>query len=159
MTSKQFVSPRTRMLKARLQAAPPGRGLVRVSLALAALALPCPLFAQTTPRASYTSAQADSGAAVFQQSCAGCHAADLSGGDGPPLTGAAFKYNWDGKFSNGLVAYIKTGEPRPNGGTLDDGTVAQLVAYLLSMNGVPAGTAPFSGAVRAVLVLPGPATR
>jgi mono/diheme cytochrome c family protein len=138
------------------QSAPTRRRIAGVSLALAALALPGALFAQTTPRASYTSAQADSGAVVYEQSCAGCHAADLSGGDGPPLTGAAFKYNWDGKFSNGLVAYIKTGEPRPNGGTLDDGTVSQLVAYLLSMNGVPAGTAPFSGAARAVLVLPGP---
>jgi mono/diheme cytochrome c family protein len=105
--------------------------------------------------ASYTTVQADSGGVTFQRSCASCHAADLSGASGPPLAGAPFAYNWDGKFASSLVSYIERNEPRPNGGSLDDATVARLIAYILAMNGVEAGGEPFTTARRTVLVLSG----
>jgi hypothetical protein len=54
-----------------------------------------------------------------------------------------------------LVSYIKMNEPRPNLGTLDDATVVQVIAYVLSVNGVPAGSEPFTGVGRTVIVLPG----
>lgn len=111
------------------------------------------------PRASYTTAQADSGGVAFQELCSGCHAEDLSGADAPPLKGAPFAYNWDGKFANALVNFIKMNEPRPNLGTLDDATVLQLIAFVLAVNNVPAGVEPFVGGSRTVLVLPGPRRR
>jgi mono/diheme cytochrome c family protein len=111
-------------------------------------------------RASYTTAQADSGSVAFLQLCSGCHAEDLSGaGDAPPLKGAPFAYNWDGKFANALVSFIKMNEPRPDLGTLGDATVLQVIAYVLSVNGVPAGAEPFAGGARTVIVLPGPRLR
>jgi mono/diheme cytochrome c family protein len=134
-----------------------GFGLT-VAFAVASVAPAAAQSAQPA-RASYTTAQADSGGASFQQLCSACHGEDLSGTVGPPLKGAPFAYNWDGKFASQLVSYIKLNEPRPNLGTLDDATIVRVIAYMLSMNGVPAGTEPFSGAGRAVIVLPGPRLR
>src|SRR6185503_18112286 len=59
---------------------------------LAAAAQPA---AQAPPRpALFTEAQAASGAALYQRSCASCHGAALSGGTAPALTGPAFEASW-----------------------------------------------------------------
>jgi mono/diheme cytochrome c family protein len=106
------------------------------------------------PRASYTQAQADSGQVAFEQTCASCHASDLSGASGPPLVGAPFAYNWAGKFATGLIGHIKVNEPMTKPGTTDEPTATLLVAYILYMNGVPASTEPLNLTDRAVIILP-----
>src|SRR5260221_14194614 len=54
----------------------------------------------------YSALQAKRGAAVFKEKCASCHAANLAGGDGPPLTGGDFLTNWDKMPLSDLVTKI-----------------------------------------------------
>jgi mono/diheme cytochrome c family protein len=122
--------------------------LMAAPLILGMAAVPfmfAPAAAQNAPPrgpAAYTAAQAEAGQSPFERHCASCHLADLSGDQGPPLVGAAFAYNWDGKFVNNLLSYVKLNEPMTAPGSLDEPTVVTLVAYILSKNGMAAGSTP-----------------
>ena len=48
------------------------------------------LVAQQRPAGPYTQDQAAAGHAIYQTNCASCHAADLSGREGPQLAGANY---------------------------------------------------------------------
>ena len=87
----------------------------------------------------YTEAQAARGADVYGKKCVYCHRSDLSGGDeGPPLKGAAFLVRWQGPISK---AYFKIGNAMPKDApaTLEPADVADLLAHILKLNGIPAG--------------------
>jgi mono/diheme cytochrome c family protein len=119
---------------------------VRISTAfligVALAALPESAAAQA---ASYTTAQAEAGARAFTASaCAACHMPDLRGGEGPPLIGSGFQSNWSGSPVSALLAFLKENMPATAPGSLSDQTYVELVAYLLSMNDVPAGGAPLA---------------
>jgi mono/diheme cytochrome c family protein len=120
---------------------------------LALVALPGAACAQN---ASYTVEQAAAGAQAFQASCTVCHAADLSGGEGPPLTGAAFADSWSGQSVGSLLGFLKENMPLTAPGSLSEETYLTLIAYLLSMNGVPAGAAPLAAAAPDLLVIKAP---
>jgi mono/diheme cytochrome c family protein len=110
--------------------------------AVALIAFAAPVCAQS---ASYTAAQAEAGARAFTASaCAACHMPDLSGGEGPPLTGSAFTSNWGGNSVAALLAFVKENMPATGPGSLSDQTYVELVAYLLSMNDAPAGETPLA---------------
>ena len=102
-------------------------------------------FAQTAPAGVYTAAQASAGRAVYAQSCAGCHRANLAGGgDAPALGGKGFMSSFGGKSTKDLFKFISTSMPAGAAGSLSEKQYVDVTAYLLAANGAAAGTAPFS---------------
>ncbi len=89
----------------------------------------------------YSDAQAKRGEAVFADKCAHCHGADLSGGDAPTLVGSEFGGNWDDLSLGDLAERIRIAMPQDNPQSLTRDQVADLVAFILKSNKVPAGQA------------------
>jgi cytochrome c len=130
--------------------------LVFVSALLAATPLASAAQAAARPAASYTTAQAEQGKLVFDETCARCHSGDLTGGEGPPLVGPALLYNWGGQPINGLIRFVQTNMPMSAPGTLDMESAINAVAYLLSRNRVAAGSTPLASTSTAPLTVPPP---
>ena len=117
---------------------------------------------------AYTPAQAEAGRAAYLQQCAGCHQPDLRGsGDAPALTGPDFRAKWGPQAVNDLFTHIvRKTMPPTNPGSLGERGTLEVTAYLLQINGAPAGqqplTATVSTAINAVLTeqprTPGAAT-
>ena len=109
--------------------------------------------AQTGPpwNGAFTAAQAQSGQAVYRESCARCHGQDLSGGENAPaLAGAAFLARWDGKSALDLLERTRRTMPTDNPGGLAARQYAECVAYMLSANGYPAGVRELGAAAAPV---------
>jgi mono/diheme cytochrome c family protein len=88
----------------------------------------------------YTSEQATRGKDKAATACAACHGNNLSGGDlAPTLSGTDFIGHWyDAKLSE-LVIKINTTMPADAPGSLKADEYADIVAYMLQVNGFPAG--------------------
>src|SRR6267378_3406252 len=91
--------------------------------------------------AMYTDAQAATGETLYRRSCAACHGATLTGGTAPPLTGAAFETSWsDPRVTLADVFFIaRTTMPPRASNTLTAQDHAAVFAYILKVNGFPAG--------------------
>ncbi|HEY1122576.1 MAG TPA: cytochrome c, partial [Haloferula sp.] len=85
-----------------------------------------PLLAQDKP--DYSKMKAEK---IFEQLCAGCHGADLSGGQGGSLIDGEWKH---GSEDADLMKSIKEGNPQlgmtPFGSVLNDGQVRMMVIYI-----------------------------
>jgi mono/diheme cytochrome c family protein len=89
----------------------------------------------------YTADQATQGKAVFADKCATCHGPDLNGAEmAPPLVGATFLGDWVGQSADDLFTRIHTTMPANDPGSLSNAQVAQVLAYILSVNQFPAGS-------------------
>ena len=127
----------------------------RCTLGLAAFALVAtsasPSAAPAQERATYTLEQAAAGRTAYAESCAGCHRDDLTGSfEAPPLAGASFLSFWGGRpvlELADMTSYMPPDAER----SLGEETYENLVAYILSRNGVPAGGAPLDFASTAPL--------
>lgn len=95
---------------------------------------PPPAPEKTTLAGVYTAPQAEKGGDTFATLCTGCH--KVSSHSGQP-----FKTRWLGKPLAELYQLIKDTMPEDAAGSLTPGEAAQLVAFLLKANGLPAGTA------------------
>ena len=95
---------------------------------------------QTIWSGVYTEAQAKRGETTYGKACASCHAPDLSGvGQSPALAGKDFNSDWnDGPLSD-LFERIRISMPADSPGSLKPPEVADLVAFILSQGGFPAG--------------------
>ena len=95
----------------------------------------------STARGVFTAAQAKDGEQAFQAKCASCHGPDLHSTDpeAPDLTEGAFRFGWHGKTLANRFEQIRSTMPYGNSGSLDDQTYIDIVAYILSFNGIPAG--------------------
>lgn len=90
----------------------------------------------------YSSGQAERGHAQYASHCASCHGETLTGTSGvPPLTGKLFLYNWDGLPLQTLFDRIQTTMPMDKPGSLSRKSAADITAYVLAANGIPAGAA------------------
>ena len=90
----------------------------------------------------YTEEQAKRGEPIYQKECALCHGATLTGGESaPPLTGGAFMANWNGLTMGDLFDRVRKTMPLSNPGRLTRQQDADILAFLLSANKFPAGTA------------------
>jgi mono/diheme cytochrome c family protein len=99
--------------------------------------------ARTVWSGVFTADQAAQGKTVFENKCVTCHGADLNGGEmAPPLSGGMFLSNWNGQSLGDLFVRIHTTMPQNDPGSLNNAEVAQVLAYILSFNQFPAGTAP-----------------
>jgi mono/diheme cytochrome c family protein len=85
----------------------------------------------------YTPAQAERGEAAYSTSCLGCH--EGQDADGPELTGKAFLDRWREDKLESLFTFIRTTMPGNAPGSLDERVYADIIAYLLEANGLPAG--------------------
>ena len=114
----------------------------RTAPAAAAAAKPAP--AATGPVPQYTAAQAAAGKTAFDADCAVCHGNTLRNGTmGPPLAGEAFQAVWAGRPARELFDSART-MPPANPGSLPDQTYANILAYVLEVNGYPAGDTAFT---------------
>lgn len=87
----------------------------------------------------YSEAQAQRGAALYAESCAQCHAANLEGSyDIPSLKGQLIA-RWAGTPLADLFDYINRAMPMFAPGALSAQANADILAYILKSNGFPAG--------------------
>jgi len=88
----------------------------------------------------YTKAQATRGQAVYTEECMKCHGENLGGGEGgPPLAGKEFLEKWNGKTAGNLFGLMRKTMPSDDPGNLSTRQYSDLVAYMLGVNGFPAG--------------------
>ncbi|MBV8846147.1 MAG: PQQ-binding-like beta-propeller repeat protein [Bryobacterales bacterium] len=116
----------------------------RLTLALAIFAacdvlLVSRLVGQQRPAGPYTAAQASAGRVAYQTNCAGCHAADLSGREGPQLAGASFFNQWGDRTAGELIAFMRATMPPGAGGSLPDQTYVDVAAFILDANSARPG--------------------
>jgi mono/diheme cytochrome c family protein len=88
----------------------------------------------------YTEAQAQHGGNMYRSKCSGCHGGDLTGEHAPPLKGEPFWSEWSGETARSLYSRIISTMPPDDAGSLAEKDVIDLMAYLLQVNGMPAGT-------------------
>lgn len=80
----------------------------------------------------YTQEQADRGEQVFQETCSYCHAeSEFSGG--------SFMRSWEGAAVGQFYGLIRATMPYDGPGSLPAQQYADVTAYILSLNGLPAG--------------------
>ena len=85
----------------------------------------------------YSPAQARRGADNYRKFCSACHSTATHSGD-------AFKTTWGGRSTAELFDYLRTTMPNDNPGKLSRKQYADIVAYLLQLNGMPAGAQALS---------------
>ncbi len=91
--------------------------------------------AADTGPAVYTKAQADEGKRLYDLECTICHAPrEFSGG--------IFQRRWLTPPVSGIFVHILNTMPQDAPGSLSREQVAAIVAYILEMNGQPAGSDP-----------------
>lgn len=86
---------------------------------------------RTTRDGVYTAVQAERGRESYQRACGGCHPLDWY--RGPTMK------PWDGASLLNLYDVIATTMPENNPGSLKRREYLDLLAYILSLNGMPAG--------------------
>jgi mono/diheme cytochrome c family protein len=96
--------------------------------------------AKTAKDGVYTEAQANRGGGLYDQQCAACHSADLSGSGAPALAGPDFLGSWDRTPVADLVEKIATSMPSSSPGSLSRDQATDLVAFILKSNKFPAGS-------------------
>ncbi len=86
---------------------------------------------KTTKGRVYSAAQATRGEQTYMSTCVSCH---------PPSTykGAVF-LNWQGRTLGELLEFLTEKMPKNEPGSLSPKEYTQVVAYLLKLNGMPAG--------------------
>lgn len=91
----------------------------------------------------FQAAQAERGQASYAAACAACHGPDLVSTDpeAPALTDFSFTLQWVGKTIGERFERIRTTMPLGAGGNLSDQEYLDILAFVLSFNGYPAGAA------------------
>jgi mono/diheme cytochrome c family protein len=86
----------------------------------------------TTRSGVYTSQQAVRGRDIYLGNCKSCHTPESH-------TGPAFHATWNRHPLSELYAYIRERMPKNDPGALSDEEYADVLAYVLKMNRMPAG--------------------
>ncbi len=106
---------------------------------------------ETGPMASiwdgvFTEAQATRGQAVYPGACGTCHGRRLNGAPDdpdmrstPPLARARFLRVWEGRSLATLFEYTRATMPENNPNSLTDQEYVDVIAYMLTVGGMPAG--------------------
>jgi ankyrin repeat protein len=88
----------------------------------------------------FAAPQARRGQQVYQRACAACHLDSLEGDAvSPPLVGPAFMARFTGQTAHEMVQNLRASMPQNAPDSLGDRAYVDLVAYLLQVNGSPAG--------------------
>ena len=83
----------------------------------------------------FTADQVARGERTFREVCAACH-------DTVEFSGGRFRFTWVGLTAGDLFDTISTLMPEGDPGSLSPAQYAAVVAYLLDLNGYPAGEIP-----------------
>jgi mono/diheme cytochrome c family protein len=94
---------------------------------------------QTVWAGVYNAAQAKRGETLAVQKCVICHGEELLGNEAPGLVGPDFLVHWNAQTAWDLLDRMKTTMPATTPGTLSLQENADILAYVLSLNGFPAG--------------------
>jgi mono/diheme cytochrome c family protein len=99
----------------------------------------------------FTSAQAARGKAPFERSCARCHNVELAGSQrGPALKGNVFWSKYENDNLGALYIYLRDNMPQDGPSLVDDGIKADILAYIMSVNGMPSGNDELKADIRAL---------
>ncbi len=117
-------------------------GFVAVASAGAAMGGATDASGDTRQAATFTATQVAAGKTEYAAHCTDCHGPNLNDGEfgGPPLKGEAFRSKWFGQPASALIGFANTTMPPDSPGRLPLETYAEIVAYVLSENGVAPGT-------------------
>jgi mono/diheme cytochrome c family protein len=115
--------------------------------------------AQDTDAGIYSEAQAARGEQLYQQYCVSCHGGRLQGNPAAPLAGPTFVSRWaDGAHTLDDLLYImRTQMPYNAPASLSKQQYADVLAYVLKVNGYPAGEAelaPVASVLKGVTLRP-----
>ena len=102
----------------------------------------------------YTTAQAERGHVAYESRCIQCHEGQEA--DGPQLTNKAFLDRWREDTLEPLFTFVKTTMPGNMPGGLDPRVYADIIAFLLEANGLPAGPRELSPEMVGSIQLVGP---
>ena len=120
-------------------------GMTAVALVLSGsvMALKAQAPARNVWSGVFSAEQATQGKALFDAKCVTCHGAELTGGEmAPALVGAMFISNWSGQSVDDLFTRIHTTMPQNDPGSMTNAETAQVLAFILSFNQIPAGITP-----------------
>src|SRR5687767_8610744 len=81
----------------------------------------------------YGEAQAISGDSLFRRNCISCHTPQFHADE-------QFRMNWLGRTVYDLFKLLKTTMPEDNIGGMSDDDYTRVIAYILKLNGFPAGS-------------------
>ncbi|MGC9269521.1 c-type cytochrome [Acidiphilium sp.] len=112
----------------------------RSLLVAAALGLASTAAQATTPPALYTASQAASGQTLFATNCSMCHGAALQGISGPALIGQSFASAANNYTVAAIFDELSQQMPAGNPGSLSKSDYTDIMAFILSKNGYPAGS-------------------
>jgi cytochrome c len=88
----------------------------------------------------YTDEQARRGQPLYHDACSACHGDSLKGsGETPALAGNTFLSNWNGLPLGDLFERIRRTMPQDKPSRVNRQQKTDILAYLLSCNGFPAG--------------------
>lgn len=88
----------------------------------------------------YTREQAERGGPVYEAGCASCHGGELEGGEtAPALVGDEFMWAWNGLSAGDLFERLRISMPEGNPAGMSLAQKADVLAFILSKNDVPAG--------------------
>lgn len=94
----------------------------------------------------FTDAQAARGQSAYSGACSYCHGRRLNGApddpdmrSSPPLARARFLREWEGRSLATLYEYTRLTMPEDNPNSLAEEGYVDIIAYLLSASGMPAG--------------------
>ncbi|MES2523126.1 MAG: HupE/UreJ family protein [Gemmatimonadota bacterium] len=96
-----------------------------------------PKSTRTTMAGIYTADQATQGREVFTGTCTGCHTPASH-------TGVVFTSKWLGRSVDDLFSYIRNTMPKIAPGSLSEDEYVWVTAYILKLNGMPAGSTELS---------------
>jgi alcohol dehydrogenase (cytochrome c) len=115
------------------------------------------LHAQT--QASFAAEQAAAGKQAYAQNCARCHGEHLDDGEfGPALSGRTFSGRWSQQPLANLFTKTRTSMPPDAPGSLPEEKYIDILAYVLSQNGVsPGASLPSDPKLLAAMHMPGSA--
>jgi len=102
----------------------------------------------------YTTAQAERGHVAYESRCIQCHEGQEA--DGPQLTNKAFLDRWREDTLEPLFTFVKTTMPGNTPGGLEPRVYADIIAFLLEANGLPAGPRELSPEMVGSIQLVGP---
>ena len=89
------------------------------------------------PAGAYTEAQAKKGQEAYEALCLDCHVTT-------PHYGPPFAANWSGRTAYDLFVTTSTTMPQSDPGSLSAEDYVAIVAYMLKINGFPAGKQPLA---------------
>jgi alcohol dehydrogenase (cytochrome c) len=92
----------------------------------------------------FTAEQVGVGRTEYGQKCAVCHGSQLQGTGAPALRGRSFDLQWNRKTLGDFYAYVHKQMPLGYPETLKAQEYADIVAYILAQNGLPAGQEKFT---------------